>query len=756
MNTSLFDCPVVLIQSGMDHDAFQGVDRLLAAKGIACARVVPDQPPPRLSPATRVVLVSETVSMTSRVMIRQAIRVGGWILLVRSSPESAEAASPFPRQLADRLVCVDPFHGEPRTEPARSILRAVLGRLAQGTTEAGSPRPSDAGLLCRAMLPNLRRRSTRPVVVNCVLCQDSPVGGVSTWAMRLARGFADRDLGFAVRTLFISSDPQACDTYRAELPADDVTDLCVIDPVDDQAACLRDVRTAIERVAGGCAPAIVMPNYSDITYAASMQLSRHGTRVLSIAHTDDAYYRSLARAYPRVDGVVGVSRACMSWLRSTIGPAMETGGIPSAQIVYGVPIAKEPRTVDPEGPLTLAYIGRMVQTQKRLWDLLRLADELEALGIDFVLHMIGDGADLAGWRRAWESRGATRGRVEFHGRRDPSWVQAFLSRIDVSVLVSEAEGTSITMLEAMGAGVVPAVTAVSSGVDEWVTDGVTGVVAPVGAPEEMARRLAALSRDRAGLACMGRAAWTHARDRVSVEAMCERYATLFREMMSRPRGAAGVPACDQGLRLNESWRWSKTWSEDPGVARDLLDRWLEEAGYVRPAWGTYRAGCDAVIIDTERTSITPALTDQIGAWRAEGLGVVAWPSLLCPGPESGGRHGTRSAADRLVAAAEEAVADGCRRLVVYGIGKHTRRVPEVFSKGLPFVGLMDDRLPPWNEMFGLPLVRCSAVMQELRPDAVILSSDAWEEAMWEKTEPLRSAGVRVVPLYGRYERACVA
>lgn len=753
MNSCTYDFPVLLIQSGLDRDFFGGVDRLLAAQGVASARVLPDQPLPMLAAANRVILVSEVRSVMSRLSIRQAIGTGATVILARCEPGDTAEQTVVADLLGSQLVVMDMFH-ESMPRPAHALLQAILGVLAHEAVTRHSPLPgSDTQSLCRAVLPLARATTLRPVVVNCVVCQDSPVGGVSTWAMRLAQGFAENDYGFDMRTLFIATDPEAWDRFRDDLPVDEITDACVIDPADDQVKCLGDVRAAIERLSGSHAPAIVIPNYSDITYAAAMQLARHGTRVLAITHTDDAYYRSIIDTYTRVDAVVGVSKACMKWLRARVGPAMDAATFTSAQIVYGVPVAESPRTVEADGPLMLAYVGRMVQTQKRITDLLRLVDELDLLGVEFVLHMIGDGVDLPGWRKAWESRGARRGRVEFHGRRDPAWVQTFLQNVDVSVLVSEAEGTSITMLEAMGAGVVPAVTAVSSGVDEWVTDGVSGVVVPVGEPEEMARRLAVLAGNRTQLRQMGHAAWRHARDHISINAMCRQYAQVFRSMVNRRLVIKNEPACDHGLRLNDYWRWPKLWCEDESSARRNLDRWLAEAGYVRPAWGTYMPGCDVVIVDSNREPATPALARQMNAWRAEGMGVVVWPHLLCPGLDDERRDGPASAADRLTAAAEEAVSAGCRRLVVYGIGKHTRRVPGVFTRGLPFVGLMDDVMPPWEMMFGLPIVRSEAVMEELRPDAVILSSDAWEEAMWGRTAWLRSAGVRVMTLYGTYEKA---
>ena len=43
----------------------------------------------------------------------------------------------------------------------------------------------------------------RPRVVSLVRCDISPVGGVTVWSKRLARAFAEHDLGYDVRTLLV-------------------------------------------------------------------------------------------------------------------------------------------------------------------------------------------------------------------------------------------------------------------------------------------------------------------------------------------------------------------------------------------------------------------------------------------------------------------------------------------------------------------------------------------------------------------------
>jgi glycosyltransferase involved in cell wall biosynthesis len=664
--------------------------------------------------------------------------------------------SPAPSLLARQAECLARLCHAQR--PAAGEVARAIGALItephRGATGKVLPSPVRSA---RALA-----RADRPRVVSCVVCEDSAVGGVLTWSQRLARAFAARRLGYDARTLVIAACPDRWRGEGIDTSPEGLTELCVVDPCADSFRVIEAVRQSLERMHAD----IVLPNYTDISYVAAMNL-RAATggrvRVVAVAHTDEPYYQGLISAYDRWDAGVGVSAVCAQWLRA-IEESTRGGGEarPVEAITYGVPIAdddavegRQSRGAASAGePLRLAYLGRMVEIQKRISDLLTVIDGLESRGVAYEFHMVGDGADLPAWRESLGRRTLRTGRVHFHGARPVEWVESFLPTIDVSVLVSEFEGTSLSMLEAMGAGVVPAVTAVSSGVSEWVEDDVNGVIVPVGQPDLMAARLAALAVDRARLARMGRAAWETVRARASVDAMAFRYAELFDRVLARP---ADGRRTDLGLRLLcEPWRWSKRWVEDEGAALAWIENGLREAGYRRPVYDRAIQGCDAVIVRAALCAHDPVAVERARRWRERGLGVVFAPHLLEPSYLDEESHHADVAVERIRRIVAAAVAAGCRRIVAYGTGKHTRRVAPVFTLGLPFVGFMDDRPPPWEHMFGLPIVHTDRVMEELRPDAILLSSDAFEEQMWRRCEGFRRRGVRVLPVYKDYDAAKAA
>ncbi|MEO1512153.1 MAG: hypothetical protein AAFU70_08780, partial [Planctomycetota bacterium] len=90
---------------------------------------------------------------------------------------------------------------------------------------------------------------------------------------------------------------------------------------------------------------------------------------------------------------------------------------------------------------------------------------------------------------------------------------------------------------------------------------------------------------------------------------------------------------------------------------------------------------------------------------------------------------------------------GERRVAIYGAGAHTRRMgPALCEPPLEIVGIVDDDpMRIGSRMWNFPVIS----PEEARDvDAVIISSDSAETAIWERCAGLRGAGVEVIRLYG--------
>ncbi|MEO0632237.1 MAG: hypothetical protein AAFY46_16155, partial [Planctomycetota bacterium] len=216
----------------------------------------------------------------------------------------------------------------------------------------------------------------------------------------------------------------------------------------------------------------------------------------------------------------------------------------------------------------------------------------------------------------------------------------------------------------------------------------------------------------------------------SVRVMAERYARFFDEVMARPMDLSPSIACVSPI---EPLRWASCDASHPDVERDWTVRRLREAGFHRIATRPGEVGDVAVHHAHGRAA--PAVTG--------GTPVV--------------RIGERACRDELVPHVERLVADGFSRVAIYGLGRHTQWRAGVFDRAdLPIVGIIDDAPPPSAEAFGLPVVTLDDAIDRLRPDAVLLSSDAWEAAMHDRAKPLEAAGVHIRGIYHSPAQAATA
>ncbi len=563
----------------------------------------------------------------------------------------------------------------------------------------------------------------RPRVLSMVACDHSPVGGVTVWSQRLARAFDEQDLGYDMRTLLIVCAPQKWDLDALEEWIDEHTDVCMLDPGAEPWEAVETIRKAVDRFD----PDIILPNYLDACYAVAMQRRVGGSHVVAIGHTDAAYYHRLMNAYPRCDAYVAVSGAVEDWL------ATIASGAPLERIVYGVPVGERPRAITTEGPLRIAYVGRMTEQQKRISDLLDVIDGLESRGVAYEFHVVGDGFQLEQWQQLLAERTLVSGKVTVHGAKPAAWVEAFWPTVDVVTLVSDYEGTSITMLEAMAVGVVPVVTRIASGVGEWIEEEHNGLTAPVGKPDQIAAQIARLAGNPEMLSRMSREAWASARGQ-NIAVMAEQYRRLFDAVRSSP--PAPQAPTDVGLRLIEYQRWSAGSGTTTSEAESWAAVRLKEAGYKQLGSG---ADADACIAGPGDSPAENAMR------RTSGQGVVRLPHLL-----------DLTVVDRMSELILAAVESGRRRVAIYGTGQHTRRASRLFELDLPIVGFIDDAAGVGATLWGLPVVPLDRCESDLRPDVVVISSDMWEDRMLERCGPLGDAGVEIIPIYANpaFERAC--
>lgn len=155
----------------------------------------------------------------------------------------------------------------------------------------------------------------------------------------------------------------------------------------------------------------------------------------------------------------------------------------------------------PQGPGgDLLFVGRLaaVKGVPVLFEALALARQTRP---DLCLTLIGDGPERAALELEAKPLGDA---ARFVGYQSQAEVAQALTRADLLVLPSFAEGVPVVLMEAMAAGL-PVIATRIAGIPELVTDGVSGILVPPGDAAQLAEAILSVLADPAQKAAMGAA-----------------------------------------------------------------------------------------------------------------------------------------------------------------------------------------------------------------------------------------------------------
>lgn len=237
---------------------------------------------------------------------------------------------------------------------------------------------------------------------------------------------------------------------------------------------------------------IFIPNYIEYGYKLAI-LSRTidiPSKCIGVCHTDDHYYYSLLIKYePIIQKFVGVSNRCISNLKQILPPKRHRDII---LIPYGVQIpnnffvSSNLRRIhlNISDKIHILYSGRFTNTQKRIFDLIKVIEKLNLARIEFSFDFIGDGPDKNRLLNVIKDLDLKNVRVL--SPMSHIEMNSLYLKYHALLMSSEYEGTSITMLEAMSNGVVPIVTKIS-GSEDIIQNGINGFTHEIGDLDAMVK-----------------------------------------------------------------------------------------------------------------------------------------------------------------------------------------------------------------------------------------------------------------------------
>lgn len=287
-------------------------------------------------------------------------------------------------------------------------------------------------------------------------------------------------------------------------------------------------------------PCVIIDNWQNQILIAVSIIKKYFpeyVRCISIVHNDKVLlYRKAAFMQKYMDIIAGVSRKINHHLADDFGVDKEKIRYKESPVEYSQNLVRN-YTVDQSKPLEIGYAARVTKFQKRADLLIPLMMELNKRGVNYHLNIAGDGNyftklkeriaenNLANW-------------VTLYGSVARDKMPEYWKKQDVFLSVSDFEGASISMLEAMSYGTVPVVTAVS-GTEEFIQNGKNGFLSETSNVEMMSGIIELLEKNRERLTELG----GNARETVKRKAGKEDYIAYMKALTDE----------------NETQKWGLSW-----------------------------------------------------------------------------------------------------------------------------------------------------------------------------------------------------
>lgn len=377
------------------------------------------------------------------------------------------------------------------------------------------------------------------------------VNGVNVFSANLARGLTTN--GVHAHVLLSEQETDLVDTHEKLMPfpADVAFDVLPVERSEGWGmhwgATVRYLREM--------APCVYIPN-SDWRHSCVCPQLPDEVIVVGVVHSDDPLHYDHVRRLGRYwNAAVAVSDAVQ---RKTIEICPEIADrITTVPIGVRIPAQRPPHPSERDR-LRVVYHGILKQHQKRVLDFPHIVRAALDAGVPIEMTIVGSGPDEAALREAAAPLVAE-GAIRFTGVVSPDDTPAILEAHDVYLLTSEFEGMPNALIEAMGRGLVPLVTRMTSGVPELIDDGRNGFMVPIGDYAAFAARLQQLWTSPQLRETLSKEAFeTVSRGPFRVEAMVAGYREVFDRAVRdaragrfvRPRDVLSLPPAEvAGVKL---------------------------------------------------------------------------------------------------------------------------------------------------------------------------------------------------------------
>ena len=230
------------------------------------------------------------------------------------------------------------------------------------------------------------------------------------------------------------------------------------------------------------------------------------------------------RAYSRASRLVAISNATKKQLNNFL-PNKKVSIIPSAHSNTLVDIDKSQKLKEHllgNNDYLIGHAGALVDSDKGQTILIEAATRLEEEGFRISLIFMGQGKDYDLLRR----KAGNLKSVFFPGQ--ISKITNYLAALDIFVFPSRNEGLGSVLIDVMRCNV-PIIASDTGGIPDLITDGINGILVPVGRPEQLAEEIKNLLDSKEKREAIANNAYKTAKN-FSPKVMAEKYINIYTEI----------------------------------------------------------------------------------------------------------------------------------------------------------------------------------------------------------------------------------
>jgi glycosyltransferase involved in cell wall biosynthesis len=279
-------------------------------------------------------------------------------------------------------------------------------------------------------------------------------------------------------------------------------------------------------------PDVFIPNIFVSGWYAAKWVQQANIPAIAAYRSDDSYYWAMVREFVvgapewAVDGLVCVSQHLKEKVEALHPTHTQLCMIPS-----GVPV---PDYYSQQSEsLSLVYIGRLVQQQKRIRETFDALVQVIRGNSDIRATLIGEGSEEAYLKQKIQALHLG-DRIELSCAIPNDKLHQELRKHNVLVLLSDYEGTPGAVMDGMACGLVPVCLDIGGGVSELVIPGKTGILVR-DRDKSFIDAIQQLKSNRALRVRLSQNARQHIIDYYSLDVATSLWETFFEQLIDRTR-----------------------------------------------------------------------------------------------------------------------------------------------------------------------------------------------------------------------------